>query len=116
MGTGQRQAADTLATNNATAQRGFDANQGYLSEGYGSATGRYQPYSQQGRTANATYGNMLGLGGAGAQQSAMQGFQQFNPYREASTQNLLRMGDRRAAATGQAQTAAAGWARHSTPS
>jgi len=99
--TGKKQAAATLAQNNATAKSGFDANQGYLSQGYGSATGRYQPYAAQGRTANATYGNMLGLGGADAQRGAMQGFEQFNPYREASTQRLMQMGDRRAAATGQ---------------
>jgi|JI10StandDraft_1071094.scaffolds.fasta_scaffold73273_2 hypothetical protein len=99
--TGKKQAADTLAKNNATAQSGYDANKGYLSQGYGSATGRYQPYAAQGRTANATYGNMLGLGGADAQRGALQGFEQFNPYREAATQRLMQMGDRRAAATGQ---------------
>ena len=71
--TGKKQAADTLAKNNATAQSGYDANKGYLSQGYGSATGRYQPYAAQGRTANATYGNMLGLGGADAQVDVEQG-------------------------------------------
>ena len=42
---GKKQAAATLAANNATAQGGYDANKGYLAQGYNAATSKLQPSS-----------------------------------------------------------------------
>lgn len=99
--TGKRVAGETLAYNQGQANEGYAANKGYAQQGYGAATGRLNPYAEAGGNAFTQYQNMLGLNGGQAQQGAMGQYQQFNPYRAASTQRLMQAGDRRAAATGQ---------------
>ena len=99
--TGKKQAAATLAANNATAQEGFGANQGYAQEGYGSATKRLDPYSQQGRTAGTARMNLLGLNGGDAQQGARTAYEGWNPYLSGDMDDASRAVDRRYAAMGQ---------------
>lgn len=79
---GKKQAAATLAANNATAQSGYDANKNYLSQVYNAATSKLQPYAEQGQKASSAYGNLLGLNGAEAQGQARQGYEGWNPYLE----------------------------------
>lgn len=97
----KNQAAATKTANDGYANAGATASQGFLKQGYDASVGRMQPYADGGRRGYDQYNNMLGLGGAGAQQGAMAAYQAANPYQQAEQQRLMQAGDRRAAATGQ---------------
>jgi hypothetical protein len=99
--TGKKIAGQTLAYNKEQATTGYDNTKNYLSQGYASAQGRLDPYSEQGRTANTAYTNLLGLNGADAQKSATAAYQGSNPYLASTMDMQTKALDRRAAATGQ---------------
>jgi hypothetical protein len=99
--TGKKIAGQTLAYNKEQATTGYDNTRNYLSEGYASAQNRLNPYSEQGRTANGAYTNMLGLNGADAQRTATAAYQGSNPYLASTMDMQTKALDRRAAATGQ---------------
>lgn len=90
----------TKQANDATANAGYAANQGYLDQGHASATGRMQPFAQQGQQANQQYGNLLGLHGSAAQVQARQAYQGWNPYLQGDMDASARSISRRANASG----------------
>lgn len=75
--------------NQAYGQARTDVGTGYknalaaLGAGTGKAAAAYQPYAAAGQSANALYGNALGLNGQAAQQTFMQNYQ-ADPFRDAN--------------------------------
>lgn len=71
-----------------------------LGQGTDKAVAQYQPYADSGASANALYGNALGLNGAASQQSFMQNYQ-ADPFRDANakfaTNALMQMYNARGA-------------------
>lgn len=97
----RRYAQNAREENQRQLTAGYDANRGYATNAYNTATGRLSPYEQGGRSAYQSYQNFLGMNGQPAQQSALSAYSGFNPYMQAEQQRLMQAGDRRAAATGQ---------------
>lgn len=77
------------AANQAYGQARTDVGTGYqnalsaLGAGTDKAAAAYQPYAAAGQSANALYGNALGLNGQAAQQTFMQNYQ-ADPFRDAN--------------------------------